>query len=457
MNCPRVMLAAPASGSGKTLITCGILQALVNRGLGTASFKCGPDYIDPMFHQRVIGAKSRNLDTFFTDPETTRYLFGHGAAGQDISVVEGVMGYYDGLGGTTLTGSSFDVARTLQIPTVLIINCKGQSLSVLAVLKGFLEYEQPSMIKGVILNRMSPMLYGNIREIIERQFGLRVLGYVPQVEELRLESRHLGLVLPHEVERLKEGLQKLAGILEETLDLDGLIALSREAPPLAFQRPAFFRKQGKREPIPIAVAEDEAFCFTYRDNLELLEELGARLVSFSPLEDRELPKGCRGMLLSGGYPELYAGRLSENKSMRQAIRQALERGMPCMAECGGFLYLHEELEGTEGVSYPMVGAISGRAYPTGKLGRFGYITLTAQEDQLLLSKGEQVRGHEFHYWESENCGESFRAQKPVGKREWLCGHGTEALYAGFPHVFYYSNPQAALNFLKKCEEYSCLF
>ncbi|MCI8418403.1 MAG: cobyrinate a,c-diamide synthase [Lachnospiraceae bacterium] len=455
MKSPRIMLAAPASGSGKTLITCGILQALVNRGLQVASFKCGPDYIDPMFHQRVIGAKSGNLDTFFTDPATTRYLFGRAAADQNISVVEGVMGYYDGLGGVCLEGSSYDVARTLDIPVVLLVNCAGQSLSVLSVMKGFLEYQSPSMIQGVIFNRMSPMIYERLREIAEHQFSVRVLGYVPPIKDLDLKSRHLGLVLPHEVEELKENLQRLAEILEETLDLDGLIALSQEAPSLSYHPPEFFQR-AERKPVSIALAKDEAFCFTYRDNLELLEQLGARLVPFSPLEDKEIPRECRGMILSGGYPELHARRLSENVSLRQSIREAIARGMPCIAECGGFLYLHEELEGPEGICYPMVGSIPGRAYGTERLGRFGYITLTARQDQLLLAQGEQVRGHEFHYWESENCGESLEAQKPVGKRSWSCGHGTKTLYAGFPHLFYYSNPQVALNFLKKCEESPCL-
>ena len=203
------------------------------------------------------------------------------------------------------------------------------------------------------------------------------------------------------------------------------------------------------------VAQDEAFCFTYRDNLQLLQDLGAELVPFSPLADAGLPENLQGLILSGGYPELHAARLAENASMREAVREAVQGGLPCIAECGGFLYLHRTLEGEDGKDYPMAGVLSARAYRTPRLSRFGYITLTAKEDQLLLAKGEEIRGHEFHYWESESCGETMRAQKPLRKRGWDCVHGAASLYAGFPHLFFYSNPDAALRFLEKCEERLC--
>ena len=464
MRLPRIMLAAPASGSGKTLVTCGILQALVDRGLRVASFKCGPDYIDPMFHSRVIGARSGNLDTFFTDGETTRYLFGRAASEADISVIEGVMGYFDGLGGISEQASSSDVARTLDAPVVLVVNCRGMSLSALALIQGFVEYQKPGQIRGVILNQLPASLYPDLKARIEEELPVRVLGYVPKAEDLVLESRHLGLVLPGEIERLREKLQKLAVLLEETLDLEGLISMAREAPQLLYREPELPRVQEqlpgheeilKRGQIRIGVAQDEAFCFTYRDNLQLLQDLGAELVPFSPLADAGLPENLQGLILSGGYPELHAARLAENASMREAVREAVQGGLPCIAECGGFLYLHRTLEGEDGKDYPMAGVISARAYRTPRLSRFGYITLTAKEDQLLLAKGEEIRGHEFHYWESESCGEAMRAQKPLRKRGWDCVHGAASLYAGFPHLFFYSNPDAALRFLEKCEERLC--
>ncbi len=459
MRTPGILLTAPASGSGKTLITCGILQALVNRGQKIVSFKCGPDYIDPMFHGKVIGTKSRNLDTFFTDADTTRYLYEKNTEGFDLAVVEGVMGYYDGLGGIRTEGSTYDVARTLDLPAILIVNCRGASLSVLATVRGFLEYQKDSHICGVILNQISPMIYGQLRVLIEQELQIRVFGYVPKMANLSLDSRHLGLVLPGEIRALQKKLNDLAEKLEETLDLDGMISEIKTAE---------YRTAGKSDirkeiqalsfpdKIRIAVAEDDAFCFTYLDNLELLEEMGAKLVPFSPLRDGHLPEAVSGLILSGGYPELHAKELGSNRSMRASVRKAVADGMPCIAECGGFLYLHRELEDTDGRFYPMAGVLDAKAYRTEKLSRFGYVTLTAEEDQLLGKAGTQIRGHEFHYWDSESCGESFHARKPAGRREWDCVHGTNTLYAGFPHLFYYSNLQVPHAFLRSCFAYQGL-
>ncbi len=459
MRTPGILLTAPASGSGKTLITCGILQALVNRGQKIVSFKCGPDYIDPMFHGKVIGTKSRNLDTFFTDADTTRYLYEKNTEGFDLAVVEGVMGYYDGLGGIRTEGSTYDVARTLDLPAILIVNCRGASLSVLATVRGFLEYQKDSHICGVILNQISPMIYGQLRVLIEQELQIRVFGYVPKMANLSLDSRHLGLVLPGEIRALQKKLNDLAEKLEETLDLDGMISEIKTAE---------YRTAGKSDirkeiralsfpdKIRIAVAEDDAFCFTYLDNLELLEEMGAKLVPFSPVRDGRLPEAVSGLILSGGYPELHAKELGSNRSMRASVRKAVADGMPCIAECGGFLYLHRELEGTDGRFYPMAGVLDAKAYRTEKLSRFGYVTLAAEEDQLLGKAGTQIRGHEFHYWDSESCGESFHARKPAGRREWDCVHGTNTLYAGFPHLFYYSNLQVPHAFLRSCFAYQGL-
>ena len=226
MKIPRILLAAGASGSGKTLITCGILEALVQRGLKTASFKCGPDYIDPMFHSRVIGTKSRNLDTFFTEPAITRYLLIRNSQDCDVAVMEGVMGYYDGVGGTTTRASAYDLASTTETPVILIVNSKGMSVSLAAYIKGFLEYKENSGIKGVIFNQMSPMLYPRMKDLVENELHIQVLGYVPKVEDCVIESRHLGLVLPDEIPELKSRLRKLAEVLENSLDIDGILKLA---------------------------------------------------------------------------------------------------------------------------------------------------------------------------------------------------------------------------------------
>lgn len=447
---PRFMLAAGASGSGKTLITCGILQALKNRGMKVSAFKCGPDYIDPMFHEKVLKTKSRNLDTFFTDEDVTRRLFARNAADTDLSVMEGVMGYYDGLGGISEKASAYDLAKVTKTSVVLVINTKGMSLSVLAYLKGFMTYRADSGIRGVILNQMSPMLYPDMKRKIEKELGIAVYGYVPKVSDCVIESRHLGLVLPDEIKELEGKLQRLAEILEGTLDLEGLLTLAQSAEPMEEFKEAD-RKAEQDVPVRIALARDEAFCFIYEDNLQLLRDMGAELVEFSPIHDRHLPEHVSGMLLYGGYPELYAKVLSENVQMLAEIRQAVKNGMPCMAECGGFLYLHKTMEDMEGREYPMAGVIDGKAYRTEKLGRFGYIDLTDQKSGQWIG-----RGHEFHYFDSTSCGDGCLAKKPLRKKSWECIHKTDHLMAGFPHLYYYSNPKIGKEFLEKCRNFKNL-
>ena len=453
MKIPRILLAAGSSGSGKTLITCGLLEALVERGLKTASFKCGPDYIDPMFHSRVIGTKSRNLDTFFTVPEVTKYLLTRNARDCEVAVMEGVMGFYDGVAGTTTTASAYDLAKVTDTPVILIVNSRGMSVSLAAYVKGFLEYKKDSHIKGVIFNQMSPMLYPRMKKLLEEELGVAVLGYVPKVENCVIESRHLGLVLPDEIPELKDRLHKLAGVLEETLDIDRILELAGEASDLLDAKPESVTDFRLSEPVRIGVAEDEAFCFFYADNFRLLGEMGAEIVPFSPMEDKQLPDDLDGLLLYGGYPELNGKKLEQNTTMKDMIREKLKAGMPCMAECGGFMYLHEEIEGMDGNFYQMAGVIPGKAYRTPKLSRFGYVTLTQKKPALGMEDFGEIPAHEFHYFDSENCGGDFHAAKPESKRGWDCIHGTDTMLAGFPHLYYYGNPEVPKAFLKKCLAY----
>jgi len=453
MKIPRILLAAGSSGSGKTLITCGLLEALVERGLKTASFKCGPDYIDPMFHSRVIGTKSRNLDTFFTGSEVTKYLLTRNARDCEIAVMEGVMGFYDGVAGTTTTASAYDLAKVTDTPVILIVNSRGMSVSLAAYVKGFLEYKKDSHIKGVIFNQMSPMLYPRMKKLLEEELGVAVLGYVPKVEDCVIESRHLGLVLPDEIPELKDRLHKLAGVLEETLDIDRILELAGEAPDLLDAKPESVTDFRLSEPVRIGVAEDEAFCFFYADNFRLLGEMGAEIVPFSPMEDKQIPDDLDGLLLYGGYPELNGKKLEQNTTMKDMIREKLKAGMPCMAECGGFMYLHEEMEGMDGNFYQMAGVIPGKAYRTPKLSRFGYVTLTQKKPALGMEDFGEIPAHEFHYFDSENCGRDFHAAKPESKRGWDCIHGTDTMLAGFPHLYYYGNPEVPKAFLKKCLAY----
>lgn len=445
MKFPRIMISAPSSNSGKTMVTCGILKALVRRGLKTAAFKCGPDYIDTMFHSKVVGVPSRNLDTFFTGEEGTVALFCKNAA-LDISVVEGVMGHYDGVGGITSQGGSYDLSRVTKTPVVLVVDGKGMSLSLVPLIKGFLDYKEDSRIEGVILNRISPMLYPRIKGVIEKELPVKVYGYLPKREDCAVKSRYLGLVTPNELENLTKQLDMLAEQIEETVDLDGLLKLAAEAEELPFTPP---QKKAEKRLCKIAVAKDEAFCFYYEDNLDFLREQGCELAFFSPMRDRTLPEGIQGLLLGGGYPELYGRVLSENGEMRRGIKNALEKGMPCVAECGGFLYLHETLEDEKGKVFDMVGVIKGKAFNSHKLNRFGYVTLTAEKDNLFCKKGETIAAHEFHYWDSENCGDGFKAQKPLSQRNWKCIHGESNFFAGFPHIHFYANKCFGENFVER--------
>ena len=437
---PRLILAGTNSGCGKTTMVCALLQALVNRGLKTGAFKCGPDYIDPMFHSRIIGAKSANLDLHFFSPNTLRYLLAKNGADRDISIIEGVMGYYDGAGLTTTKGSTYEVAQVTDSPVVLVVGAKGASLSVLATIQGFLDFCPNSRIKGVILNQCTAMTYTALAAEIEKRFKIKAFGFLPSIPECALESRHLGLVTAAEVKNLKEKMQILAQQAEKTLNIDGLIGLANSAMPVEYQPVLLPPKESVR----IAVARDKAFCFYYEDSLEALSDMGAELIPFSPLTDKTLPDNIHGLYLGGGYPELYLEQLSGNTEMLQSIRAALDRGLPCIAECGGFMYLTKSIAGV-----PMVGALEGECFNTGKLTRFGYVTLQAKKDNLLCKAGDEIAAHEFHHWDCTAPRAGFTAKKPTG-RQWACAVSTKTLYAGYPHFHFYSNPAFAEGFIDTC-------
>ena len=440
---PRIVLAGTSSGCGKTTVTCAVLQALINRGLRVGGAKCGPDYIDPMFHSRIIGAKTSNLDAFFFKEDMLRQLLHENAAGCDVTVIEGVMGYYDGLGLTSSRASTFEIAQRTKSPVILIVQARGAALSVLATVQGFLQFLPDNGICGVILNGCTAMSYPPLAAAIQEHFGIRALGFLPQLPDCALKSRHLGLVTAVEVKDLKEKMQRLAHAAAQYIDLEGILSLARGADGIfytPYEAPHF------SDAVRIGVARDKAFCFYYEDSLALLQKMGAELVPFSPLADAHLPEALHGLYLGGGYPELYAGQLSENVPMRREIRLALAKGLPCIAECGGFMYLTEKI-GT----WPMAAVLRGGCQDMGRLTRFGYVTLTARRDNLLCRRGERIPGHEFHHWDADNTGDGFMADKPSG-RSWACVHTGDTLYAGFPHFHFCANPDFALNFYEACRK-----
>ncbi|MFR3552447.1 MAG: cobyrinate a,c-diamide synthase [Negativibacillus sp.] len=447
---PRLMLAAASSGSGKTTIACAILQALTRMGEHPVSFKCGPDYIDPMFHRQVLGVPSRNLDLFFSDEATAAYLLQKNSENFSLAFIEGVMGYYDGIA-TTTEASSWQLAKATQTPVVLVLNCKGMSVSIAAQLGGYLSYQPDSQIKGVILNQVSKSIYPEIKALIEQRYDVAVCGYMPKMSDCSLESRHLGLVTAEEIGDLQQRLEKLGEQAMQTIDLPLLLKIAAQAPALAV--PAVQLPAPNPTPLRIGVARDKAFSFYYADNLELLEQLGAQLVEFSPLHDPQLPDDLDGLLLGGGYPELYADTLSQNRTLMAQIKASLQNGLPCIAECGGFQYLCEQLEGADSKSYPMVGFLPGSSFRTPSLRRFGYVRLTAQKDNLLCKKGEGFAAHEFHYWDSQHCGNGCIAQKPCRRSSWECVVCDENFWAGYPHLYFYANVQMAKNFLNRCNRF----
>lgn len=479
MKLDRVMIAAPKSGSGKTTITCALLQSLKEQGIPVVSYKCGPDYIDPMFHKEVLGVPSKNLDTFFTGEEETRALLTVGRTEGELAVLEGVMGLYDGLGGIREEGSSYHLAKVTGTPIVLVVDAKGMGKSVLALIAGFLQYDTEKLIRGVILNRMSGAYFQTIRPLIEKELPVAALGYVPDQKHLELKSRHLGLVLPKEQEEVAQQIRDFAAELQKTVSIEKIWEIAAEAVelPEALKRnldsrydSAEFVKDSVIEstydmevevevegitdtdaPI-IAVARDEAFCFYYEDNLRLLEEHGARLRYFSPLHDSRLPKDCDGILLGGGYPELHLQELEQNMSIRNEIRAAMEQDIPCVAECGGFMYLHETIEDQEGKQYRMAGVLSGICINKGKLVRFGYIELQEKKPSFL-PEGTKIRGHEFHYYDSSDNGEDCMAVKPVTGKSYPCVIETQNRFLGFPHLYYPSNPGFAENFVEKARDF----
>lgn len=469
MRLKRIMLAASKSGSGKTTITCALLELLKKKGEQMVSYKCGPDYIDPMFHEEVLHIPSKNLDTFFTDEEQTRALFIKDRSEKEFAVIEGVMGLFDGLSGIYEEGSSYHLAKITKTPIILVVDAKGMGRSLLPLIAGFLSYDTEKLIKGVFLNRMSKGFYQMIGPLIEKELGIDVVGYLPDQKEMTLKSRHLGLVMPGELVDIHTGLQQLAKKLDETLDTDKIMKIAESACEIettdvaacsnickteTFDHASEFNdKNGMTESKPvIGVARDEAFCFYYKDNLDMLEEMGASLAFFSPLHDKEIPKTCDALLLGGGYPELFAEKLQANISMRASIRNAFTRGMPVVAECGGFMYLHDKLTDQNGNTYEMVGALPGTCAFQGKLVRFGYIQVQEKESNFL-SPGKSIKGHEFHYYDSTDNGCACVATKPGTKRSYDCVLDQDDLFLGFPHLYYPSNPEFARSFVEKAENY----
>ena len=445
MSMNRLLITGTGSSCGKTTITCALLAACRSRGIDTTAFKCGPDYIDPMFHRSVSGVQAYNLDPFFLDGNgLRRHISAHS---ENLSILEGAMGYYDGIA-CTAEASSYSIARETQTPAVLVVNAKGIGNSIGAVIEGFVRHRPDSNIKGVIFNDLRGMRYGDMRRVAESA-GVKAYGYMSRRDELSIQSRHLGLMTAAEIVGLQDKLAEMGRQAEQSIDIDGLLELAETAPDISQYKPHSHEYIRHAPRVRLAVAKDEAFCFIYPENLELLRNMRCEIVFFSPLKDDKLPDNINGLYLCGGYPEIHAKALSENKSMLENIRLKITDGLPTVAECGGFMYLHDELDG-----HKMAGVIRGKAFETKKLQRFGYVTLTANTDNMLCRAGDTIRSHEFHYWDSDAPGDSFTGFKNGRGNSYKCIHSSDSLYAGFPHLYFPANPLFALNFVEKMVRYA---
>lgn len=428
---PRIMITSTNSGAGKTTITCGIMQALINRKLNVRAFKCGPDYIDPQFHKEITGEVSTNLDSFFMDENLLLQTFDKNASESQIAIIEGVMGYYDGLGGTTPIASTYEISTILHATTVLVVDAKGASYSILATIKGFIDFCDNNEIKAVILNKCSETLCKMLKPIIEEKCDIKVLGFLPQNDEFAIESRHLGLITANEIIDLKEKIQKIATEVEKNIDLDLLIKLSVQSKIIPYNQLQLHNNLFKKGVKKVGIAKDNAFCFYYSETIKMFEEMELEVEYFSPLKDENLPKNCDILYFGGGYPELYLNQLQENIVLKNCIKtKVLDNNTITIAECGGFMYLGKSIENQN-----MVGVFEANFYNTKKLTRFGYINLQAKENTFLCQKHQIIKAHEFHYYDSDNNGSTFKAIKPIGNRSWEACHSNENIIAGFPHLY----------------------
>ena len=429
----RILLAGTGSGCGKTTVSLLLMAALKARGLDVAPYKVGPDYIDPGFHGAICGRPSYNLDSWLMTADEMRRVLNHT---YDIAVVEGVMGYYDGLDSRSFRCSTWEIAQETKTPVILIADASGGAASVAATVKGFQTLVANSGIAGVLVNRVSgERHYGLVREAVERYTGLPCVGYLTKKQALRFPSRHLGLVPVEETDDLLPRIQEAAAEAAQTLNIETILRIASQAPALPETKPL---PTPKRTGYRLGVALDEAFHFYYQANLDALQSAGMELVFFSPLRDQFLPDRLNGLYFGGGFPEVFAKALSQNLSMRANVKNALENGLPCYAECGGLMYLGKDIDGI-----PMVDFLPLRCCMTDRLQHFGYITVT---DRTGLS----FPAHEFHHAQAETLpGTSlaYQIQKASAPdKAWACGWEKKQTLAAFAHVYFADRPDLMRRF-----------
>ncbi|KON88087.1 cobyrinic acid a,c-diamide synthase [Sporosarcina globispora] len=447
----RFVLAGTGSGVGKTTFTIGIMRALMKRGLTVQGFKCGPDYIDPTYHTAVTKRPSRNIDSFMMSHDAVRAIVARASRDTDVAVIEGVMGFYDGKSPLSNEGSAAHISEITKSPVILIVNAASMARSAAAIVKGFQLLDESTNIVGIIANQLgSKSHFEIVKSAIEQECGIPVIGYLPKGAVPMMPSRHLGLVPAIERGDLDSYFESLAEAIEETVDINQLLEITKAQ--VLEVSASIFDAQPERQEVHIAVARDAAFNFYYEENLELLRAYGATLHFFSPLQNEEVPEKAQGLYIGGGFPEEFAEVLANNEAAKLSIKAALERGLPTLAECGGFMYLTEEIVDRQGQVFPMIGVISGRVRMQDKLAALGYREITGVPGNFLINDGEQAKGHEFHYsaYEGEHSSPAYFSKGRF--RAQLEGYLTENLVAGYTHFHFASNPQLVKKWLTACLE-----
>ncbi len=434
-------IAATHSGSGKTTITLALLRALQRCGLKVQPFKCGPDYIDPGFHQQAAGRESINLDTWMMGEKGVKESFARACTGREIAVLEGVMGLFDGFSASSLVGSSADCARLLNLPVILVVDAKGMAGSIAPLVKGFCGFHNEVKIAAVIANNVGSESHTKILQDALAQADLPpLLGGLPKNPEWELKERHLGLTPFLENKKSAAWFESLADAVEKFVDIDKLLELTKIKRPELSQRSSQPVTDNK---VRLALARDSAFHFYYPDNLYLLRQAGFEIVEFSPLTDKSLPEGTRMVMLGGGFPEMFAAELAANQEMRQAIKDFADNDGFIYAECGGFMYLGESLTNSAGETFPLCGVIPGDSKMTPKLRSLGYREVTTLAETPFGPVDTTMRGHEFHWSEMElqqSCPPLYRQQSRRGGEK-LCGVHVRNVFASYIHLHFISTPQ----------------
>ncbi|WP_017727731.1 cobyrinate a,c-diamide synthase [Halalkalibacterium ligniniphilum] len=449
----RLVIAGTGSGVGKTTLTIGLMSALRKKGFTVQGFKCGPDYIDPSYHTAVTGRPSRNLDSWMLQKETVLDIYARGSEGADISIIEGVMGFFDGKNPKTNEGSTAEISMITESPVVLVVNCASMARSAAAIVKGFQCFAEGPNIVGVIANKVgSEGHFKLVKTAIEQECNIPVIGYLTREMDIEIPERHLGLIPSIERGELDPFFDRLGELVLDSVSIDQLLELAT-APSLSQREsPSIFTRKEEAS-VRLAVAKDAAFNFYYQENIEILESQGAEIVYFSPLAGERLPEHIDGLYLGGGFPEEFLEELAKGTEVKQSLREAILNGLPTLAECGGYMYLTESIEGTDEKSFEMVGIIPGKVKMQEKLVALGYREIIGVSGNYLLPDNVKAKGHEFHYstfYSEQDLPYAYETKGMRGmKKE---GYMNENLIAGYTHFHFASCPEMVTNWIQKCKE-----